>query len=406
MAKNLLFLIAIDEYDNPLFPNLCNAKIDGNRFVKILHEEYGFELISTPLYDKFATRHNIIKALDDLTLKVKHDDSLILYYAGHGHRHPILNKGFWIPSDSSTLTADFIPNSTIVDYIQGISAKHILIISDSCFSGTFITQQRSIPNNDSYEKLNLLCSRWVLASGREEVVSDGQPGVGSPFANCLCNFLEMNRKQKISFLEIGQEVMKNTGKLANQQPIVSHIENSGHKGGQMIFRLSEKSTHNFYQTENQLLQNIVAPFELSKKLFEIGIDKETVFGYYSTDLGLQIKRNTEDLEFVCPAYLSSELIRHIPDEIEVDTNTYIARFDGWDRVTKKQLDKWPSAEVTYQKTGTDGKCYMAICRYDGRMVAFSKTKDGVFNNLISWGFNESEAIGEMILDLHREKKIK
>ena len=69
-------------------------------------------------------------------------------------------------------------------------------------------------------------SRWILTSGREEKVSDGQPGVGSPFSRAICELLENNNEPIISG-DLFNHVIKYTSKNSKQQSIAAHIENCG-----------------------------------------------------------------------------------------------------------------------------------------------------------------------------------
>lgn len=139
-----VFVIAIDKYLDKNFSTLNNAKIDAERFLKILTEKYGFQVLQDPLFDENATRKGIIESLNNLTTLLLPYDWIIIYFAGHGTIHPKTNKGYWIPQDAEYSVSDYIPNSTIIDIIQGIEAKHLLLISDSCFSGTFLTQTRGV----------------------------------------------------------------------------------------------------------------------------------------------------------------------------------------------------------------------------------------------------------------------
>lgn len=72
--------IGIDKYSDVSFPNLNNAKIDVQRIIKILTENYGFETIEEPLFDDTANRKNIIETLNQLAYKVTSEDNLIIYY--------------------------------------------------------------------------------------------------------------------------------------------------------------------------------------------------------------------------------------------------------------------------------------------------------------------------------------
>ena len=54
--NNYIYTIAIDEYNSSLFPNLNNAKLDAQRFSKVLIEKYNYEILNEPITDKIATK--------------------------------------------------------------------------------------------------------------------------------------------------------------------------------------------------------------------------------------------------------------------------------------------------------------------------------------------------------------
>lgn len=404
-GENYLLTISIDRYIDKSYPTLNNPKLDANRFIKVLTERYGFKLVQEPILDEAANRKNIIEAINNLSNFITPDDNIIIYFAGHGTIHPKTKKGYWIPNDAGTSISDYIPNSTIIDGIAGIEAKHLLLISDSCFAGTFLNLNRDASDNH-YKKLDALKSRWIFSSGRQEVVSDGQPGVGSPFALSLNDFLEKNTNEYFSVSELMVAVSKSTGTIAKQQPISAHIENVGHEGGQMIFKLTDyKSTKD--EDIDRELEKVVVSFHLAKKLHEIGLKTKSIFGFYKHPDGVIAKKINGAKDFICNAYLFEELSKVIPDRIEVDEGTYLARSDGYDKLTKKEIEsEYLTAEVTYQRTFVLDTPYMSICRCKGRMVAFSITTDGKYNNLICWGENQADTAGEMFLELFNEGKIK
>ncbi|MBK9017680.1 MAG: caspase family protein [Saprospiraceae bacterium] len=179
IGANYLLVIAIDNYEDSAFSSLNNAKLDAEKFVAVMREKYGFILFKT-LYlmvkpiEKYCEASLITYQL--LTVS----DNIIIYFAGHGAINPKTKKGYWIPSDATNSVGDYIPNSTIIDAVEGIEAQHILLISDSCFAGTFLTQTREKADNH-YSKLAEQKSRWLLRQEEKKTVSDGQPGVGSPF---------------------------------------------------------------------------------------------------------------------------------------------------------------------------------------------------------------------------------
>jgi Caspase domain len=236
-GNNYILTIAIDKYKDNSFKFLNNAKFDAIRLQNLLTEKYGFEDVQESLFDSQANRANIIDALNHLSGVLTVNDKLIIYFAGHGLINPKSKKGYWLPYDA---THNYINNSTIIDSIETIDAKHILIISDSCFAGTLLTQTRGIDVNKHYSKLEEKKSRWILASGREEKVSDGLPGKGSPFANSLINFLEKNKNKYFSFSELAVIVTKETGSIANQQPIWGQIDTNRIESGQMVFKIKAR----------------------------------------------------------------------------------------------------------------------------------------------------------------------
>lgn len=399
-GKNYLLVIAIDKYQNEAFPNLNNAKLDAERFIHILATKYNFELAQSPFFDESATRKNIVEAVNHLTGFLTIDDNIIIYFAGHGEINPKTRKGFWIPTDADKSIGDYIPNSTVIDAIEGIEAKHILLVSDSCFSGTFLEQTRA-KSDFHYSKIEQLKSRWVIASGRLENVSDGEPGVGSPFSIALIDFLENNKSNTVSFLELATHVTKETGIASKQQPIIAHIQGVGHCGGQLVFKLVDEHIKPLFDED---LSRLSVSYDTAVKLQQLGFLQKSLFGYYQTDKEPVIKKKDSSNGFICSAYTFDEITDFIPENIEVDNNTYLARTDGYDKLRVK---KWEhiSATINYQRTHIKDTPFMAICRCKGRMVAFSITEDGKYNNLITWGYNQAEAAGLLLIELFRENKI-
>ncbi|WP_305953256.1 caspase family protein [Emticicia oligotrophica] len=245
-------VIGIDRYQNDKYKNLNNAVLGCEHLINELTQNYGFELIVEPIYNESATQKNIIEKLSSLQFSIFKEDNLIIYFAGHGQINTHTNKGAWIPFDASDSAVDYIPNILIKDKIEDIDAKHIFLISDSCFSGTFLT--RSVNNNFdiSYEKLDSKKSRWYLASGGIETVSDGKPGQGSPFTNSLIEQLTNNRNKYITILELSNEVILKTGNIANQQPVYGEIKNGGHENGQMILVRTDINKNKSSITENKI----------------------------------------------------------------------------------------------------------------------------------------------------------
>ena len=230
VGKNFLLVIGIDEYQhvNPL----KNAVRDAQAFIKVLQTRYDFEEGHTiSLFDQDATRDQIYDAFEHLDEELEVGDNLIIYYAGHGE----LNRrgwGFWIPTDAQAgRSSSYINNRVIIDFIRDYPCQHIVLISDSCFSGAFFDKPRDLHTAFTQDS-----SRWAITSGRKQKVSDGQSGQGSPFSQYLIKYLE-NNEGPLHISELGNRVKISTNAHTEmyQTPRAEPLPIKGHEGGEFIF---------------------------------------------------------------------------------------------------------------------------------------------------------------------------
>ena len=74
--------------------------------------------------------------MDKLRGELTERDNLLIYYAGHGVLDVEADIGFWMSVDAEEGTqADWISIGTITGTVKVMSAKHVMIVSDSCYSG-------------------------------------------------------------------------------------------------------------------------------------------------------------------------------------------------------------------------------------------------------------------------------
>jgi uncharacterized caspase-like protein len=164
------------------------------------------------------------------------NDNLLIYYAGHGFFDEEAERGYWLPINASIKTsADWVSNADITDKLKALKAKHVIVISDSCYSGT-LTRGISKPfkNSNYLMTISQKRSRTVLTSGGLEPVSDGGGGGHSVFALAFINALKKNDRIMDGtelFSKIRRPVMVN----APQTPQYSDIRFAGHAGGDFIF---------------------------------------------------------------------------------------------------------------------------------------------------------------------------
>ena len=137
--------IGIDRYQN--WPILSTAVSDATEFAKLLTGKFGFEYAAEPLTEKGATREAIVSLIeDDLSARLKPEDSLIIFFAGHGTTHDYKigeearSDGFIVPVDARAPGkdehwSDYLKIEDLLHAIDSLPASHILVILDSCHSG-------------------------------------------------------------------------------------------------------------------------------------------------------------------------------------------------------------------------------------------------------------------------------
>ncbi len=128
-------IIGINKYKDNYIPSLTTARKDAEEIAKLLKERYGFQ--TKLLLDDKATQKAVFNALRQLAESTQENDSVLIYYAGHGELDTVYNDGWWIPSDAKfgdPLT--YLDNTQMQKAIRSMKARHVLLLSDSCYSGT------------------------------------------------------------------------------------------------------------------------------------------------------------------------------------------------------------------------------------------------------------------------------
>ena len=130
MGKFYAVVIAIDAYRS--FPRLQTPVQDGQSLAEVLRSSYGFSV--TTLIN--ATRVDILNALYQYRKTLGPDDNLVIYFAGHGLSDESSGEAYWLPVDAAPNSrADYISSSELTTIIKELPARHVLIISDSSYSG-------------------------------------------------------------------------------------------------------------------------------------------------------------------------------------------------------------------------------------------------------------------------------
>jgi len=232
--KYYALVIGNNKYEH--LEKLDAAENDAEVIADVLTKKYGFEVDLLLNADYDTTVNSLFK----ITNKLKRNDNLLIYYAGHGELDKAENRGYWLPVDASyELRSKWISNQRIVDRIKATKAKHVLLIADSCFSGTLMRSGTTPDVNEAIdekyiERIKSKKTRLVITSGGNEPVVDSDGGNHSLFALKLIDTLKNNNtviNSQILFENIRRYVVSN----ADQTPERALVHKTGHDGGDFLF---------------------------------------------------------------------------------------------------------------------------------------------------------------------------
>ena len=237
-------IIGIDDYKDRRIPDLRTAVNDARAMAGILKDKYGFQV--ELMLGRKATRAGVYRALRRLSASAKPGDSVLIYYAGHGDLDRQYDEGWWIPVDAEAGNpVTYLDNTNVQKAMRNMKARHVLLISDSCYSGTLFGRARAMPGvitDKYYLSLYNEKSRWGMTSGNKTPVSDEGDDGHSIFAYQLLKELGKNEKPYLSTQELYTRIAPIVGNNSEQTPLCSPIRNTGDRGGEFIFVASSGAT--------------------------------------------------------------------------------------------------------------------------------------------------------------------
>jgi hypothetical protein len=170
-GKDHALVIGNSNYEH--YASLDTPTNDARAVSELLQQQYGFEV--KLLID--ATRDQIMTALHEQKLALGPADNLLIYYAGHGAVEGSPERAFWLGIDANPDTrAGWLEADHIRAKIKEMSAKHVLLVADSCFSGA-ITHPKTTTIGRGLNETRLRVqwnrkARMVLTSGEITPVAD------------------------------------------------------------------------------------------------------------------------------------------------------------------------------------------------------------------------------------------
>ena len=211
-------VIGINDYAN--WQKLRQAREDAEALAGLLKSGYGFTDVRT-LLDGQATRSAILKELYSLSSRLGPSDSLLIYYAGHGYFDRKLDSGYWVPVDGPETVngepnvADWIQDVTLKDLLSKTKARHVLVLSDACFSGALLRGNGvdlSTKENTYYRTAIGQPTRWIITSGDLESVPDE-----SVFSRKVVQVLQYPRQSVFAGSDVAGWIKKDVAELTGRQ---------------------------------------------------------------------------------------------------------------------------------------------------------------------------------------------
>lgn len=243
LGRYYALVIGNNRYRDSGYPTLASAVNDATSVSNLLKSRYGFD--SRLLIN--ASRLEILSAINDLREKLKPEDNLLVYYAGHGELDES-GEGYWVPADGLDGRRDtWISNRAISDQLETFPAKRVLVVADSCYSGTMTSSSVPTLGNESRDGEALGAwlrqaasgrSRLALTSGGVQPVQDNAGQGHSHFAEAFLSVLKDNGgmldAQQLYREVAGSVALATLDSPLPQSPEFAPIRFAGHESGTFV----------------------------------------------------------------------------------------------------------------------------------------------------------------------------
>ena len=203
-GQSYIAVIGIDRYQ--AWSRLDNAVSDARGAMDVFLK-LGFVLARPPLFDDQATGDALHRLVTSDLTKLRKQDSLVVFFAGHGHTvtrtflgGASVKDGYLIPADGGPhgrRTGSWIRLESWLKDITRLPAHHILVILDACHSGLALgsiirsRQRGAVTAAATLDRLRARRSRRIITSALDDqVATDSGPLPGhSLFTGCLIDAL-------------------------------------------------------------------------------------------------------------------------------------------------------------------------------------------------------------------------
>ena len=220
---NLALVIGIEQYQSDRIPNLRTAVDDAQRLSDILKKEHKYQV--ELLTNEEATYDAIMDRLaTTYRERLSEKGRFLFYFAGHGTAIDSDDggpRGYLLPHDAkSDQSETFLSMHAVNKALSAMACRHLMVVLDSCFAGTFRwSATRHFANRspraiyrERYDRF-IREPAWqvITSSSHDETASDvfkdrrEKIGNHSPFALALFEALEKNNESHVADHSGGKE---------------------------------------------------------------------------------------------------------------------------------------------------------------------------------------------------------
>jgi len=369
-------VIGVSDYSQ--WPKLPNAAEDAQEVAAKL-KEMGFtvRLVVDP------NARQLKMALANMSRKwgIEKNRALVFYFAGHGDTTELADGrqlGYIIPRDcplQHTNPIGFEEKAVSMQEMEMVAfkvkSKHLLMLFDSCFSGSLFTLTRAAPTEIT-EKSAKPVRQFITAGGADESVPDR-----SIFKVCLFRGLEgdadYNRDKYVTGCELGMYLQTEVVNYSRgaQHPQYGKINNPHLDQGDFIFvsKAAKAEVLADYSADGKA--------QIAEELERLKCERERL----EAERKLLEERRRLEAE---RRALSSSTSPGLEGEFYVDgTNPNGSKYHGKafiERNENKYKITWKIGRQTFYGSGTLS-ANMLYVKWTGGLVAYTITENGILKGI-------------------------
>ncbi len=334
--KTYVLSIAISEY--PHFPlgDLSSIMKDTQKLIGVLENDYEIEI--PILCHNINSHKEIEKEFAELRKKIQaNEDSLIVFYSGHGDiRNGII---YWQLKLSDNNERTWYKCSNIFDEIWKIDFKHVAVFVNSCYSGDLYSIDGLF--NNKYEGEGKK-TRILFTSG----LKNQKVWVNNPFIKTITETLEKYKNTKqLPFRRIIDSVKSKFGeKDFGSNPRDGYFRE--HQGGEFILYPKNRENHHWKEAKDK---DTIKSYDEFMDLFpngenygraearrEILIEEEDDWFEILEEISSKLNKFKENRELSTKVKSNLNVIDNKIESIrkDVDTNGGLNNLKEWEPVRK------------------------------------------------------------------------